>query len=148
MEYTYKQAVALREQLETLSASLPDEQAAAIPSMARPWAPEGSYTAETADKPADRVERLGYLYKCLQNHDALGDPNRAPEVYHAGWLRIPSPAETGERNRPIIWGWGMSLTTGLYYLDEDILYYCYNGTGNVGMQYALKDLVAHVRPAD
>ena len=85
------------------------------------WTPDGHFTA-------GRVWRKGsVLYYCQQDHDGLNDPNRAPELYSAGWYPRPDPSEDGSLDHPYTWRSGMEGEYGAYYRDGDLLCVCTRG---------------------
>ena len=86
------------------------------------WKPDGHFTA---GKP---WVRNGVLYLCRQDHDGLNDPNRAPELYFAGWKAIPNPQEDGSIKHPYSYVQGMELIYGFYYTQFGVLYRCTRAT--------------------
>lgn len=86
------------------------------------WTPDGHFTA-------GRIwNRNGQLYYCRQDHDGLNDPNRAPEVYTAGWKPIPNPLEDGSLKNPYSYIQGMELKLTFYYRQYGVTYRCIRPT--------------------
>lgn len=127
-------ALKIRRQMEALADTLPDEKAAAAPFLSKAWMPDGVYAV------GDRRRSGDVLYKCIQAHEALNDPNRAPELAASLWTPIADPSEDGSREHPIRWVQGMEVHTGLYYLDESVLY-CGIRDSGIGLSYPLAALV-------
>lgn len=88
-----QQARKIRAQIESLSASLPDDQALEVPEMFPIWEPSG-YSKD------DRVRYGGVLYKCLQSHDAneTWTPADAPSLW--AQVLIPDPTDIPEWIQP------------------------------------------------
>lgn len=127
-------ALKIRRQLEDLADTLTDETAATVPFMSRIWIPDGKYAV------GDRRRYGDILYKCITAHEALNDPNRAPDLAASLWTPISNPEEDGSYNHPVHWVQGMELENGKYYLDNEILYLCIRDSG-IGMSYPLSALV-------
>ena len=127
-------ALNIRRQLEDLADTLPDEKAAAAPFLSRAWDPNGIYAVD------DRRRYGNVLYKCITAHEALDDPNRAPDLAHSLWTPISDPTEDGSREHPIHWVQGMEIQNGFYYLDESVLYHGIRDSG-IGMYYPLASLI-------
>ena len=86
------------------------------------WTPDGHFTN-------GRVwTKGGVLYFCRQDHDGLNDPNRAPELYFAGWKAISNPREDGSIDNPYSYVQGMELVYGLYYKQFGVIYRCTRAT--------------------
>lgn len=82
------------------------------------WTPDGHFTA------GKTWRKGGILFYCRQDHDGLNDPNRAPELYTAGWHPIPDPSEDGSLKHPYTWRSGMAGESGKYYRDGELLGIC------------------------
>lgn len=130
------EAMAFRRQLEALGDTMPDETLVTIPALAHPWASDGHYVT------GNRVQYGGRLYKCRMDHDAQGDPNRAPDLAPALWELIAPPGEDGTREHPISFDLGMELRSGLYYTEADVLYLCIRDSG-VPLYNHLVDLIGN-----
>ena len=85
MASIYEQAVAIREQIDSLTASITDEQAAKSAVLFPLWEAGKSYQT------GDRLKYLNELYKVLQPHTSQADwpPDTAVSLY----VRISDPAE-------------------------------------------------------
>lgn len=113
--------------------TLPDEQAATIPSMFEAWAPDTEYEV------GDRRSYNDLLYKCRQAHtsEAQHTPDLIPAIWevidvaHAGTLEDPIPAA---RN--------MAYENGKYYRDpEDGKTYLCNRDTEIPVAYLPHELV-------
>lgn len=127
-------ALRIRRQMEALADTLPDEKAVAAPFLSKAWTPDGVYAV------GDRRRYSEVLYKCITAHEALNDPNRAPDLAASLWTPIADPSEDGSREHPIHWVQGMEVHNGLYYLDEGVLYRGTRDSG-IGMSFPLVALV-------
>ena len=135
-----ERAKQLRKMAMMNAASLPDEQAAIVPTLYPAWK-----TGETVS-PGDRryYEPAGRLYKVRegQGHTTQADwtPDKTPamwaviDVAHAGTIEDPIPASRG-----------MDYTYGRYYLDPEDgkIYLCRRGeeTGTINLQYLPHELI-------
>lgn len=133
---TRTEAMRFRAQLEALGETMPDETLVAIPALAHRWLPNGHYTV------GYRVQYDGCLYKCRTEHDAINDPNRAPDLAASLWELIAPPSEDGSREHPISFASGMALENGKYYTQYDVLYLCIRDSG-VPLYNDLRDLVGN-----
>jgi hypothetical protein len=92
------QAQAIRADMNTVTATLTDEQAAAVPNLYELWSPDGVKYYSGADhkhtqaKVRGRISNL--LYKCLQTHTSQEDWN--PEVTPALWVEVAAEGEYRE----------------------------------------------------
>ena len=127
-------ALKIRRQLEALADTLPDEKAASAPFLSRAWEPDGTYAVD------DRRRYGDILYKCITAHEALNDPNRAPDLAHSLWTPIADPSEDGSREHPIHWVQGMEIHNGKYYLENGVLYRGTRDSG-IGMSFPLASLI-------
>ena len=121
-------------QLRALGTTLTDEQIARAPFLAEAWDLNGTYKLD------DRRRDDWVVYKCIQAHDAQGDPNRAPHLAPALWTPIADPTEDGSREHPIHWVQGMEIYNGKYYLDDGVLYRGTRDSG-IGMSFPLASLI-------
>lgn len=135
-----ERAKQLRKMAMMNAASLPDEQAAIVPTLYPAWK-----AGETVS-PGDRryYEPAGRLYKVRegQGHTTQADwtPDKTPamwaviDVAHAGTIEDPIPASRG-----------MDYTYGRYYLDPEDgkIYLCRRGeeTGTINLQYLPHELI-------
>ena len=85
MGYYTDRAKVLRPVIEQASTSLPDSEAFSAPELFPRW--DGDSHAYVA---GDRVDYMGKLYKCLQNHTSQADwtPDKAVSL----WVEIPDPS--------------------------------------------------------
>ena len=127
-------AMKIGRQLEALADTLTDEAAATVPFMSKAWEPDGTYAVD------DRRRYGDILYKCITAHEALNDPNRAPDLAASLWTPIANPEEDGSQNNPIHWVQGMELFNGKYYFDAGVLYLCTRDSG-IGMPFPLSALI-------
>lgn len=94
----FKQAQAIRGDMDTVGDMLTDEQAAAVPNLYELWNPEGVKYYSGADhkhpqaKVRGRISNL--LYKCLQTHTSQADWN--PEATPNLWVEVAAPGEYRE----------------------------------------------------
>ena len=130
----------VRAVVEAGAATLPDGEAAKMPSLSQKW------VVGEAVEPGDRryYEPTQLLYKCRQAHTTQADwtPDKTPamwavvDVYHAGTLEDPIPAEKG-----------MDYIYGKYYNDpEDGKIYLCKRTGEepggtINLQYLPHELI-------
>ena len=121
-------------QLRALGTTLTDEQIARAPFLAEAWDSNGTYSLD------DRRRDVGIVFKCIQPHEAQGDPNRAPHLAASLWTPIADPSEDGSREHPIHWVQGMEIFTGTYYLDGGVLYRGIRDSG-IGMSFPLVSLI-------
>lgn len=137
-----ERAKQLRKMAMMNAALLPDEQAAAVPTLYPAW------KAGEAVSPGDRryYEPAGKLYKVRdgQGHTAQADwtPDKTPamwaviDVSHAGTAEDPIPASRG-----------MDYTYGRYYLDPEDgkIYLCKRegeeAGGTINLQYLPHELI-------
>ncbi len=94
--------------------------AALVPSDAEQWTPDGHFPKDK------RVQHNDKLWKSLQTHDGLNDPNREPGIAPSLWVQV-APAGAGTRDNPIHYEVGMELAYDLYYDEDGILYHCTEG---------------------
>ena len=85
MGYYTDRAKVLRPVIEQASTSLPDSEAFSAPELFPRWDGNGHEY-----KTGDRVDYMGKLYKCLQNHTSQADwtPDKAVSL----WVEIPDPS--------------------------------------------------------
>lgn len=115
--------------------SIPDAQAALVPTMFEAWTPGVSYALD------DRRCYEDKLYKCRQAHTSQAgwEPDKTPalwaviDVTHAGTLEDPIPAAKN-----------MEYQEGLYYLDPEDgkTYLCNRSTGQP-VAYLPHELIGH-----
>lgn len=95
------------------------------------WAVNTEYT------PGYKVQRNGKLWRVVQAHTSVTgwEPENTPSL----WEQI-NETHTGTIDDPIPYEGNMSLTNGLYYVQDYIIYLCTRDTGTP-VYHALKDLV-------
>lgn len=133
-----EQANAIRASMNTVTATLTDEEAIAVAELFLPWEIGVDYKVD------DRRRYKEILYKCLQEHTSQADwtPDAVPALWaainngHAGTIDDPIPAARG-----------MEYEYGKYYLDPEDgeTYLCVRGgeTGTIVLQYLPHELVGH-----
>lgn len=95
------------------------------------WTPDATYTA------GFKVQRGGKLWRIIQPHTAQAgwEPENAASL----WEQIDE-THSGALDDPIPYEGNMTLTMGLHYTQEYIIYRCTRDTVNPAYQ-PLKDLV-------
>lgn len=142
-----EQAQAIRNSMDKVTATLTDEEAAAVSELFLPWDyPVQYYDGTDGEHPQSRVRgrTSGFLYKCGKSHTSQADwpPENTPAIWtvidesHAGTIDDPIPAARG-----------MEYEYGKYYLDPEDgkTYLCQRGseTGTIVLQYLPHELVGH-----
>lgn len=112
--------------------SLTDEEAVQAVALYDEWSGNGVEYAQNY-----KVRRNGKVYKVITAHTSQAD--WAPEVAASQWKCIDE-THAGTANDPIPYDGNMELMSGLYYVQDDILYLCIRDTGNP-VYHALKDLI-------
>lgn len=107
--------------------ALDDESALVVKALFTPWIEKAN-----AENPADRAiakdERYYYddrLWKALQSHTA--QPDWHPDVVPALFTEIT--LEDGSHDHPIKYNNNMELFKDLFYIQDDVLYQCFQSTG-------------------
>lgn len=111
----YENALKMRPHIEKAVKSLPDGEAAKVPTLFEAWSSDKIYSV------GDRVEDINKLYKRIQ-------PQRAPEIYHphevpALWEVVDVEHE-GTIDDPIPAAVGLRYFLDKYYSEENKLYLC------------------------
>lgn len=75
----------------------------------------------------NKVQYAGRLWRCRQSHSA--QTGWEPENTASLWEQI-NETHTGTADDPIPYEGGMALSTGLYYVQDYVIYLCTRDTGN------------------
>ena len=114
-----KTARELRKIIEKAMQSIEGNEALTAKCMYPEWTPGKEYLA------AFKVQRTGKLYRCLQAHNSL--EGWEPENAASLWEQI-NETHSGELSDPIPYNGNMSLTAGLYYIQDGRIYLCIRDT--------------------
>lgn len=96
-----------------------------------------TWTEGTAYTVGYKVKRNGKLWRVLQAH--TGQNGWEPENAASLWEQI-NETHAGTLDDPIPYDGNMALTSGLYYMQDWVIYLCTRDTGNP-VYHALADLV-------
>lgn len=121
----YQNALRMRPHIEHAVTSLPDNEAAKVPTLFEKWEAGKRYEV------GDRREYDGVLYKCKQGHTSQAD--WTPPLTPALWDRIDVEHE-GTLDDPIPAAVGLVYYMDKYYSEEDKVYLCIRddtGSGTV-----------------
>lgn len=121
----------LRPYIEKAAISLSDEDALEAVQLFQAWSSSATYEV------GDRVRYGDTLYRCRVAHSAQAD--WTPDVAISLWEKI-NVSNDGTLEDPIPYGGNMALTTGLYYIQDGMMYLCIRDTVNP-VYHALSDLV-------
>ena len=117
---TTKEALKLRSIIELASQSLDDQTALEAVCLHPEWQIDTAYVA------GHKVQRIGRLWKCRQDHTSQAD--WMPETTASLWEEI-CEAHAGTVEDPIPYNGNMELTGGLYYAQDGVIYLCNRSTG-------------------
>ena len=95
------------------------------------------WTAGTAYTVGYKVRRGGKLWRVVQAHTA--QVGWEPEIAASLWEQI-NETHAGTMDDPISYSGNMALTSGLYYMQDWVIYLCTRDTGNP-VYHALSELV-------
>lgn len=121
----------LRKIIEMSVQSLTDDTALQAVTLHPTW------TENTAYDVGYKVQRNGKLYKCKQAHTAI--VTWEPENTASLW-EVINETHTGTLDDPIPYDGNMALVSGLYYVQNDVIYLCTRDTVNP-VYSALSELV-------
>lgn len=111
---TRSEAYALRATIVNAAKTIPDEAAPSVKWMFDKWHPNTAYI--TGDRRTDG----DVLYKCRQNHTSQA--HQRPADVPALWEVVAPPEQTGTRDNPIAFSFGMAVNRGLFYIEDYVLY--------------------------
>ena len=132
-------AMKIKPYLQKGAQSLGDADALEIKSLYPEWESGVEYTTRK------KAQYKGKLYRCLQAHTSQAD--WTPDVVASLWTVIDEEHK-GTVNDPIPYSGNMELTSGLYYVQDEVIYRCTRDTG-IAVYAPLKDLVGlYVEVAD
>lgn len=119
--WTKDQVAKLRAVIETAAQSLDDNTALTAICLHPEWA------ADTAYSVGFKVQRGGKLWRVLQAHTSQAgwEPENAASL----WEQI-NGTHAGTLDDPIPYSGNMILTSGLYYMQEYVIYKCTRDTVN------------------
>lgn len=122
-------ALLIPTQINTLAVD--DNTALRMKSFYPEWAGGVSYAV------GFKVQRGGKLWRVVQAHTSLigWEPENAASL----WEQI-NETHTGALDDPIPYDGNMALVSGLYYIQNGVIYLCIRDTGNP-VYHALADLV-------
>ena len=121
----------LRKIIEEAVQFLADETAVKAATLHPTWAENTAYDV------GYKVQRNGKLYKCKQAHTAI--VTWEPENTASLW-EVINETHTGTLDDPIPYDGNMALVSGLYYVQNDVIYLCTRDTVNP-VYNALNELV-------
>lgn len=124
-------AMKIKPYLQKGAQSLGDADALEIKSLYPEWENGVEYTTRK------KAQYKGKLYRCLQAHTSQID--WTPDVVPSLWTVIDEEHK-GTINDPIPYSGNMELESGLYYIQDDVIYRCTRDTG-IAVYAPLKDLV-------
>ena len=121
----------LRKIIEEAVQSLADETAVQAVTLYPTWAENTAYDV------GHKVQRNGKLYRCAQAHTAMvtWEPENAASLWE-----VINETHTGTLDDPIPYDGNMALVSGLYYVQNDVVYLCIRDTINP-VYNALSELV-------
>ena len=136
------EARVLRMSIETAVTSLPDEEAAEVPSLSQPWT-----VGETVE-PGDRryYAPTGLLYKVREGQGHITQESWSPDKTPAMWA-VVDVTHAGTVEDPIPAAKGMDYVYGKYYTDPEDgkLYLCKRAGeedgGVINLQYLPHELI-------
>ena len=122
-------ALLIKQQINTLSVD--DNTALRMLDFYPEWAAGAAYTV------GHKVRRDGKLWRVLQAHTS--QTGWEPENAASLWEQI-NETHAGTMDDPIPYSGNMALTSGLYYMQDWVIYKCTRDTGNP-VYHALSELV-------
>ena len=122
-------AMLIHKQINTLAVD--DNTALRMLAFYPEWAAGAAYTV------GHKVRRDGKLWRVVQAHTA--QVGWEPENAASLWEQI-NETHAGTMDDPIPYSGNMALTSGLYYMQDWVIYKCTRDTGNP-VYHALSDLV-------
>lgn len=125
------EAIHLRGVIEQSAQSLPDETALTVIMFYPVWVIGATYEV------GYKVQRNGNLWRCLQVHTSM--ETWEPENATSLWEQI-NETHAGTMEDPIPYEGNMALVSGLYYIQDGVIYRCIRDTGNP-VYNALSELV-------
>lgn len=126
-----EEARKVRKIIEKAVQSLTDDMALQSVNLHPLWEAHVSYTA------GFRVRYGGKLWRCIQAHTSL--TGWEPENATSLWEAI-NETHSGTIDDPIPYDGNMALTSGLYYVQNSVIYWCVRDTVNP-VYNALSELV-------
>ena len=117
-------------QINTLAVD--DNTALRMKSFYPEWASGVSYAL------GFKVQYGGKLWRCIQAHTAI--TGWEPSIATASLWETVNETHTGALDDPIPYDGNMALVSGLYYIQNGVIYLCIRDTGNP-VYHALSDLV-------
>lgn len=117
-------------QINTLAVD--DNTALRMKSFYPEWASGVSYAL------GFKVQYGGKLWRCIQAHTAI--TGWEPSIATASLWETVNETHTGALDDPIPYDGNMALVSGLYYIQNGVIYQCIRDTGNP-VYNALADLV-------
>lgn len=117
-------------QINTLAVD--DNTALRMKSFYPEWASGVSYAL------GFKVQYGGKLWRCIQAHTAI--TGWEPSIATASLWEQINETHTGALDDPIPYDGNMALVSGLYYIQNGVIYLCIRDTGNP-VYHALSDLV-------
>ncbi|MBQ8830852.1 MAG: hypothetical protein IJ017_04590 [Oscillospiraceae bacterium] len=118
---TRSEALKLRKIIEQAVQSLSDSSALQAVTLHPAWTTDTAYSADY------KVQYGGKLYRCKQAHTSQSgwEPENVPEL----WEQI-NETHAGTLEEPIPYDGNMALVSGLYYVQNDVIYLCTRDTVN------------------
>lgn len=139
---TVEAAQVMRVTIENAAALLPDSEAAAVPSLSKPW------TVGETVQPGDRryYPLTGLLYKVQEGQGHTTQADWTPDKTPAMWV-VVDVEHAGTQDDPIPAAKGMEYEYGKYYSDPDDgkIYLCKRigeaEGGKIVLQYLPHDMI-------
>ena len=130
-----ERAKAYRKAIDMVAANASDADALAAAILYPVWS-EG-VSVKAGDRVRGRAD--GKLYKVNDGQDHVTQADWAPETATTLWTRI-DVEHAGTIDDPIPYDGNMALTSGLYYVQDWVIYLCTRDTGTP-VYHALSELV-------
>ena len=129
LSFSEVQEMLVRQQINTLAVD--DQTALRMAAFYPEWAAGAAYTV------GHKVRRDGKLWRVVQAHTSQAgwEPENAASL----WEQI-NETHAGTMDDPIPYSGNMALTSGLYYMQDWVIYKCTRDTGNP-VYHALSELV-------
>lgn len=129
-----EEAKAIREQIDSLNATVSDEVAAKSPLAFKEWNPNGIQYEKD-----ERLQYEGLLYKVITAHTSQEswNPKDAPSLF-----TVIDVEHAGTIDDPIPWHVNMISYKDKYYTEDGILYICTRDS-EIALQYKASELIGH-----
>lgn len=136
MGYRLDAAREYRRKIDTATAMLSDEQAVEVKELYREWAELIGQSVKQGFK----FRHKGKLYKTLQPEYTFVEQYVPGEAGTESLFAVIDEAHAGTLDDPIPYEGNMELVSGLYYIQNEIIYRCTRNT-EIPVYSPLKELV-------